>query len=320
MDENVLRGMNSTFNNVNRQVLSYVKIDNPLNAIYGFRSKGVYQYQYETAKNMMTSNIVPEALNGYRVFNGDGSVNGAATLQNAINNGVTFPIAQNAEGAIITDEEGAPLQQKFNFTNVGTGKNYSFKGGDIIYEDINHDGQINNLDIVYLGSSLPKLTGGFGFSFNYGDWRLNAQFTYRVGVDIINLARLDNEAMATNNNQSEATNYRWRKEGDVTTIPRAMYGADSNYNRLISDRYVEDGSYLRCGHITLSYTMKKALLKKWGLPISRCALSFTAYNPFVITKYTGVDPDVSASTYNPAQDGGKLPRTKNYTFSLSVDF
>ena len=320
MDENVLRGMNSTFNNVNRQVLSYVKIDNPLNSIYGFRFKGVYQYQYETAKNMMTGNVIPESLNGFRVFNGDGSVNGAATLQNAINNGVTFPIALNAAGEIITNEEGAPLQQKFNFTNVGTGKNYSFKGGDIIYEDVNHDGQIDQLDIVYLGSSLPKLTGGFGFSFNYGDWRLNAQFTYRVGVDIINLARLDNEAMATNNNQSEATNYRWRKEGDVTTIPRAMYGADSNYNRLISDRYVEDGSYLRCGNITLSYTMRKALLKKWGLPISRCALSFTAYNPFVITKYTGVDPDVSASTYNPAQDGGKLPRTKNYTFSLSVDF
>ena len=164
------------------------------------------------------------------------------------------------------------------------------------------------------------MTGGFGFSLNYGDWRFNAQFTYRVGVDIINLARLDNEAMSTNNNQSEAVNYRWRKEGDITSIPRAMYGGDSNYNRLISDRFVEDGSYLRCGHMTLSYTIRKAVLKKWGVPLSRCALSFTAYNPFVITKYTGVDPDISASTYNPAQDNGKLPRTKNYTFSLTVDF
>ena len=320
MDDNVLRGMNSTFDNNNRQVLSYVKVKNPLNSIYGFHYKGVYQYQYETAKNMVTGNVVPESLGGYRVFNADGSVNGAATLQNAINNGVTFPVATNADGLLITDEQGAPLQQKFNFTNVGTGKNYSFKGGDAIYEDVNHDGQINNLDIVYLGSSLPKLTGGFGFSLNYGDWRFNAQFTYRVGVDIINLARLDNEAMSTNNNQSEAVNYRWRKEGDITSIPRAMYGGDSNYNRLISDRFVEDGSYLRCGHMTLSYTIRKAVLKKWGVPLSRCALSFTAYNPFVITKYTGVDPDISASTYNPAQDNGKLPRTKNYTFSLTVDF
>ena len=68
---------------------------------------------------------------------------------------------------------------KFNYTNDNSGKNYSFRGGDAMYEDVNHDGQINALDIMYLGSSLPKLTGGFGFSAYYKDLKLTAQFTYR---------------------------------------------------------------------------------------------------------------------------------------------
>ena len=71
------------------------------------------------------------------------------------------------------------------------GKMYNFVGGDAKYEDINHDGQINELDIVYLGSSLPKLTGGFGFKFNYAQWKVNMQFVYRLGNKVINSAAAD---------------------------------------------------------------------------------------------------------------------------------
>lgn len=143
-----------------------------------------------------------------------------------------------------------------------------------------------SLDIVYLGSSLPKLTGGFGFTFNYSGWRLNTQFTYRVGNKILNLARLDAESMISNNNQSQAVNYRWRKEGDQTSIPRAMYGATSNYNTLVSDRFVEDGSFLRLNYIQallwsksqvteMDWTLRLAVLperKQLVLPdkVSRC--------------------------------------------------
>ena len=207
---------------------------------------------------------------------------------------------------------------KFNYTNDNSGKNYSFRGGDAMYEDVNHDGQINALDIMYLGSSLPKLTGGFGFSAYYKDLKLTAQFTYRVGVDILNLARLDAEAMKNNDNQSQAVNYRWRKEGDITTIPRAMYGENTNYNTLISDRFVEDGSYLRCSYIQVSYALKKDLLKPLGL--NKINLYLSANNPFVLTKYTGVDPDISAGGYSPAQDNGKLPRVRSYTLGATVFF
>ena len=206
----------------------------------------------------------------------------------------------------------------FNYTNDATGRNYRFNGGDAIYEDINHDGQINALDIVYLGSSLPKLTGGFGFNVNYGDWRLSTQFTYRFGNKIINRARLHAEAMINNDNQSQAVNYRWRKEGDITSIPRAMYGSNSNYNTLISDRFVEDGSYLRMGYIQLSYSVRRKYAKALGL--DRINLYASANNPFVLTKYSGVDPDIAAGGNSPAIDNAQTPRSRSYTLGITVGF
>lgn len=313
MDQNVLKGMNDDFKNENRQVLTRVQIDNPLNSIYGFRSKGVYQYQYETIKEGMAKNVT---VGG--VFYKEYRFDSPEKQQAFIDAGYTAPVALNADGQIIRDDEGYPIRMRFDYNNDGTGRNYQFKGGDAIYEDTNHDGQINALDIVHLGSSLPKLNGGFGFNFSYGDWRLNTMFNYRIGVDIVNLARLDAEAMISNNNQSQAVNYRWRKEGDVTSIPRAMFGATSNFNTLISDRFVEDGSYLRLNYVSLSYALKKKQLKAIGLGGINFTLS--AHNLFVLTKYTGVDPDISASLYRPAQDGLQTPRTRSFTFNMTVQF
>lgn len=295
MDEYVLNNLNSSFGYANGEWLRRVQLHNPLGAIYGFKYKGVYQYNYSTFANMSTEERAQFLAEGK-----------------------TAPIALKADGSVILDAQGLPVRMMYNYTNDATGKNFRFNGGDAIYEDINHDGQINALDIVYLGSSLPKLTGGFGFTFSYGDWRLSTQFNYRVGNKILNMARLNAEAMTTNDNQSQAVNYRWRKEGDVTTIPRAMYGSNSNYNTLVSDRFVEDGSYLRMGYAQLSYTLRKKYLTWIGLN----GISFyaSANNPFVITKYSGVDPDISSSGYDPAIDWAQTPRSRSYTLGITVNF
>nr|WP_253952359.1 SusC/RagA family TonB-linked outer membrane protein [Xylanibacter muris] len=295
MDEYVLNSLNSTFAYNNGEWLRRVQLHNPQGAIYGFKYKGVYQYNYETFKNL--------------------DEEGRAAF---LASGKTAPVAFNANGQLILDSEGNPLRMRYNYNNEGTGKNYPFTGGDAIYEDINHDGNIDALDIVYLGSSLPKLVGGFGFAFSYKKWRLTTQFTYRVGNKILNMARLNAEAMIGNNNQSQAVNYRWRKEGDVTPIPRAMFGETSNYNTLVSDRFVESGSYLRASYFQLSYALEKKQLKSLGL--NRISLYASANNPFVITKYTGVDPDISAWGYDPAIDNAQTPRTRSYTFGITVDF
>ena len=295
LDENLLDNLNSVYGFSNDETLQRVQLHNPLGAIYGFRYKGVYQYNYSTFKNLSPKD-----------------------REDFLKAGKTAPVALNADGSLIVDGEGDPVRMMFNYTNDATGRNYRFNGGDAIYEDVNHDGQINALDIVYLGSSLPKLTGGFGFSFNYGDWRLSTQFNYRVGNKILNRARLHAEAMIGNDNQSQAVNYRWRKEGDVTSIPRAMYGNNTSYNTLVSDRFVEDGSYLRMNYAQLNYTIRKKYLKWAG--VNRVSLYASVNNPFIITKYSGVDPDISSGGYAPAIDNAQTPRSRSYTLGLTVEF
>ena len=296
MDETVLASLNSEFFYGNSEVLQRVQLNNPFGAIYGFRYKGVYEYQYDTFLSM-----TPDERQAF------------------LDAGHTAPIVLSETGELVVDDNGDPVRMMYNYTHDGTGKNYLFNGGDAVYEDVNNDGQINALDIVYLGSSLPKLTGGFGVTLNYGRWKLNTQFNYRVGNKILNMARLDNEAMISNNNQSKAVNYRWRKEGDVTPIPRAMYGASTNYNTLVSDRFVEDGSFLRLNYMQLSYSFDPKVVKK-VLGINRLSFYASANNLFILTKYKGVDPEVSYGGYGAAVDWGQTPRAKSYTLGLTVDF
>ena len=295
MDAYVLESKNSVFAYNNREWLRRVQIGNPFGAIYGFRYKGVYQYNYDTF-----AALSPEEREAF------------------LASGKTAPVALNAQGKVITDAEGNPVRMMYNYSNDASGKNYKFCGGDAIYEDVNHDGNIDALDIVYLGSSLPKLNGGFGFTFNYGAWRLTTQFTYRIGNKILNLARLDSEAMISNDNQSQAVNYRWRKEGDVTSIPRAMYGGNTNYNTLVSDRFVEKGDYLRMNYAQISYAINKKHLKWIGL--NRISFYCSVNNPFVLTKYSGVDPDIVNYGYAPAMDNSQTPRSRSYTLGMNIDF
>ena len=306
LDEYILNNKNSTYGYANGETLTRVQLHNPFGAIYGFRYNGVYQYNYNTFKNAVAGMSEAEVRNYWKEFTAAGK---------------TAPVAVNAMGDIILDGNNVPKRMMYDYRIDGTGHDGAFpgfNGGDAIYEDINHDGQINALDITYLGSSLPKLTGGFGFSFNYGDWRLSTQFTYRVGNKIINKARLNAEAMIGNDNQAQAVNYRWRKEGDQTSIPRAMFGSTSNYNTLISDRFVEDGSYLRMSYAQLSYAIKKKYLTWIGL--NRVSFYASINNPFVLTKYTGVDPDIAFAGESPAIDWSQTPRSRSYTLGITVDF
>ena len=302
MDPLVLANLNIDWTENNRSVLQRVQLNNPFGSIYGFRYKGVYQYNYDTARDLARADIKA----------------GTDQLQaNLTDRGWTYPIVQNADGTYVRDSHGDPIQMRFAYkTSSGTG--YAFKGGDAIYEDVNHDGNINQLDIVYLGNSLPKLNGGFGFTLHYDHWALRANFNYRIDYDILNMARLDMESMISNNNQSEAVNYRWRKEGDVTSIPRAMFGDGSNYNTLISDRFIEDGTFLRLNYLQLNYSFDPKLLKKWHM--STLNLYASANNLFCLTKYSGVDPEIGYGGYGVTTDSSKTPRSKSYTVGLTIGF
>ena len=301
MDPLVLKTFNHDWTEGNRSVLQRVQLNNPFGSIYGFRSKGVYQYNYNTARDIARAD----------------QANGTNVLQENINAGKTYPIAIGASGNYVKDAKGDPVQMRFCY-KPETNSGYYFKGGDAIYEDVNNDGNINQSDLVYLGNSLPRLTGGFGFTLHYDRWALRANFNYRIDYDILNMARLDMEAMVSNNNQSQAVNYRWRKEGDVTSIPRAMFGNSSNYNTLISDRFVEDGSFLRLNYLQLNYSFDPKVLKNWHLK----TLNFyaSANNLFCLTKYSGVDPEIGYGGYGVTTDSSKTPRSKSYTVGVTIGF
>ncbi len=311
MDEYILDNKNSKYGYANGETLRRVQLHNPFGAIYGFKYKGVYQYNYLTIKNHVQEMVEAGATKD----------DIQTWWKEWTASGKTAPVAVGADGNIILEGNNVPKRMMYDYRSDNTGHDGSFpgfNGGDAIYDDLNHDGQINALDITYLGSSLPKLTGGFGFSFNYGQWRLSTQFTYRVGNKIINKARLSAEAMTGNDNQSQAVNYRWRQEGDVTPIPRAMYGSNSNYNTLISDRFVEDGSYLRMSYAQLNYSINKKNLTWIGL--NRLSFYASVNNPFVLTKYSGVDPDIAFGGEDPAIDNMQTPRSRSYTLGITVDF
>ena len=209
------------------------------------------------------------------------------------------------------------------YNNDGASR-YEFNGGDVIYEDINHDGQIDRYDVVYLGNSNPKFYGGGGLTFFYDKLSLNIGLNFRVGSKVVNLARMEYESMQNNNNQSYATTWRWRKNGDITDIPRAIntYGTGAHsYNSLLSDRFVEDGDYVRVQYIQLRYTMdpkKYEWLKKCG--VRTLDFSASVNNLFCWSKYTGIDPEVSPAGFNPAIDYAKTPRSKSFTCSINLGF
>lgn len=301
MDPTVLSSMNGDFSYNNADYLQRIQIGNAVGSIYGFKYQGVYRYDYDH------SGYTEESRNTY----GD---NTAAAAEERGEN-YTCPVVRDVNGNVLYDSKGNPLKMYYDYG----GKNYEFKGGDVIYEDINHDGQINELDIVYLGNSNPKVNGGFGVDFMYGQWTLKLSFNYRIGNKIVNLARLNNESMRSNINQSKAVAWRWRKNGDITEIPRAMNaGIGDSYNALASDRYVEKGDYLRLQYAQINYNVPAKFCKNYGFQSLR--LSCSANNLFCWTKYTGVDPEVSYGSWGVCTDKSKTPRSRSFTLSINLGF
>lgn len=291
MDESCLRSLNTDFNKQNFSYLTRVEIDKPLGSIYGFRYKGVYQYSKYS----------------------DVEVPGVS--------GPNAPVVRDENGTVIKDNYGNTKPIVFCYDpeydiDVNKLGQKEFRGGDAIYEDVNHDGNINELDIVYLGSSLPKITGGFGVKFRIGRWMWNNQFNFRYGNKIINANRMHAESMRTNANQSRAVNHRWRVEGDIAEIPRALH--EYGYNCLGSDRFVEDGSFLRLNYSQISYSFPTKLIKKWGL--TQLSVNVSANNLFCITEYSGADPEVGYGSYGLVMDNAQTPRAKSVTGGITVQF
>jgi TonB-linked SusC/RagA family outer membrane protein len=313
MDQRVLDNLNSQPSWSNRgakTILNRVVVGDPLCSIYGYQSKGVFQYTYDYLTNYNTRQLQLQqqaAARGEKY-----EWNYEAWINEQLAQGKTFPVATDENGKVIMTNTGVPKHLTYYYGDT----EYEFKGGDAFYEDVNHDGTINELDIKYLGNSLPKIQGGFSLTLQYGNWKIVSRFNYRWGNKIVNTARMSLESMYGTENQASTVTYRWRKDGDVTEIPRALYGTGYNYQ--LSSRFVEDGSFLRFNNLQISYSVPKKLLKKYGL--NTLSAYVTMNNLWCWTKYSGIDPEIAAGTYTPAIDGATTPRSKSITASLSFGF
>ncbi|MEN8155842.1 MAG: SusC/RagA family TonB-linked outer membrane protein [Bacteroidota bacterium] len=223
------------------------------------------------------------------------------------------------EDVIARDINGNPLYGLTGhpmYMMHGTG--YMFEAGDAIYNDINHDGIINEQDLVYLGDLNPKLMGGAGARVSYKGLTFNIFLHYKLGQKVINQTRMNTEKMYNHDNQSRATNWRWRRPGDVTEMPRALYS--QGYNWMGSDRFVEDGSFIRVKTTSLSYRFQDHLLNR--IRLNDLRIYVTAYNLFTFTNYSGQDPDVGIPSRpnNLPKDNSRTPPGRRIMVGLNLSF
>ena len=220
--------------------------------------------------------------------------------------------------------------------------------GDIKYKDVDENGVIDERDRTDIGSPLPKFTFGWTNTFRYKNLDLSIFLNGSYGNKVMNYNSLTLTHMNstwTNQLQSVvskrarlepidptivyADGSKWydhidnvRVKNPGTKIPHTSIN-DPNDNDRISDRYVEDGSFLRIKNITLGYTFPKALLNK--AKIENLRVYVNIQNLYTFTKYTGYDPEVGASTQDSTGltyglDNGRYPSPAMYSFGLNITF
>lgn len=221
--------------------------------------------------------------------------------------------------------------------------------GKIKFKDLDGDGRITEKDRTVIGNTNPKIQGGFGLNGSYKNFDFTANFTYMLDFDINNATAY---ALSSSNGNSKkfynvlakfADGWQYNDiDGSITgtkgdILYRAYYLTDpvniykqGNQNRglwnptdvtknICHSYFIEDGSFLRCSDVTLGYTLPKQLTQKIG--ISKARFYVSASNLFIITSYSGYDPEVDIQTgLTPGMDYNRYPRSRTFTFGTNITF
>ena len=185
--------------------------------------------------------------------------------------------------------------------------------GDIRFRDLNNDGAINDSDRTVIGNPNPSWLFSMNNSLSYKGFELSVFLQGIAGNKIYNANNIDNTGMAAAYNQTTDVLKRWQGEGTSNSMPRAVFG-DPNQNTRVSDRFVENGSYLRLKNITLSYTFPKQWLQK--AQIENARLSLSCENVATITGYSGFDPEVGINGI----DQNRYPISRTFSLGLNFNF
>ncbi len=212
---------------------------------------------------------------------------------------------------VIRMTPGQPLSKFWGYISDGVDP----ETGDLIYRDMNGDGEITPSDKTWIGDANPKFTFGMTNTFSWKGLSLSILLTGSYGNDIFNASRIETEGMYNGNNQTTTVLRRWRIPGQITDVPRATTDA---YNVKNSTRWVEDGSYLKVKNITLSYDITSPKLRR--AYISRIQPYISLQNFITWTKYSGYDPEVSQwdTATQMGIDWGTYPNVRTVVVGLNI--
>jgi len=226
--------------------------------------------------------------------------------------------------------EGQPLGVYYGyvcdgiFQNADQVSNHAIQEGKgvgrLIYRDIDGNGRVDENDRCIIGNPNPDFGMGLSLTFNYKNWSLSTFFSGEFGFDIYNGTRKQLEFMTYGNlytNRSKDVLNAWTAENTGASIP-ALTTVDDNNEMRMSTYFVEDGSYMKCKYLKLSYRFDQPWLKKAGLS------GMNAYaqvdNLFTITGYKGLDPEVPFGANWSRVDNGPYPRARTFSVGLNLTF
>lgn len=272
----------------------------------GYRNSGAENLKFNTSVNFTTSkNLVTETNNDGTAFIAGGSYfNGQSQLATRFEKGFT-------PGYFYGYKTNGLFQNQAEIDAHATQTGAQL--GDIRFVDTNNDGIINDEDKTKIGDPFPKFNIGWNLGFDYKNFDLN-MFTYAsVGNDIYRA--YERNAQFTNKDRSILN--RWTGEGTTNAAANPRYTfADTNSNIRPSDRYVEDGSFIKIKSLILGYTIPKGL----NTGFSQVRVYAQAKNLLTLTEYTGYDPEISGGILDTGIDRGAYPQARTFLIGLDLKF
>ena len=257
--------------------------------------------------------------------NGDytSSIYGTDNILTAVGNPVGVFYGYQTDGVFSTTDEA---MQAALYKVDETGARQYFAAGDVKFRDVNPynakgeyaPGQIDEADKVIIGDPNPDLYGNIFLNLNWKRFNLGVIFNYSIGNDVFNYERSILNSGSTLYNQQVAEIGHWRYEGQVTDLPRVNYGDPMGNNRF-SDRWIENGSYLRMKNVRLSYQVP--IPESWLSWLQGVSVWAEGSNLFTLTKYKGSDPEFSVSNHQLYQgiDAGTIAQGRIFSMGIKIN-
>lgn len=245
-----------------------------------------------------------------------------AEILTSVGNAAGLFYGYKTAGVFASDAEASKASSKgyLLYPTGITSKPYKpFQAGDVHFVDQNGDGIINDKDKTIIGNPNPTIFGSITAGFEFcKNWTLDLGFKYSLGNDVYNYQRSQLESANGFFNQTTSVVNRWTSEGQVTSVPRAMSNESEDWvdNERFSDRWIEDGSYLKIKKVRLSYKLPLNLSWIQGLTIWA-----EGNNLYSLTKYTGKDPEFSCGNNVLYQgiDAGLLPSNRSFNLGVKIN-